>query len=108
MIAETITTSILASCLYDMLKHSVEVTAGNLKLQLQRWAVDDATSNALERQISDLPLNDEMSERAIERELVRSRGIMEIINNYRPRGAVTVYQTHSGHGDNVAGDKIIK
>ncbi|ALS97790.1 hypothetical protein [Lacimicrobium alkaliphilum] len=107
MISEAITTSILASTIYDMLKHSLALSRANLKDRLKNWLVDDSTLRALENQISRMELNSDMSESAIERSLLASNDTLEIIRQIKPNKSTTIIQTHSGKGDNVAGNKII-
>ena len=107
MILESITTAILASTLYDMLKHSVVLSSANLKQHLKTWALDDVRSLALEQQITKLELNDDMSESAIEKRVEGSFELIDIMKNITPNNTTTNIQLHSGSGDNVAGDKII-
>ncbi|KGK42055.1 hypothetical protein LH51_10175 [Nitrincola sp. A-D6] len=107
MISETITTSILASTIYDILKHSLALSGTNLKNRLKDWLVDDSTLTALENQISSLDLNSDMSELAIEKRLLVSGELLEIIETIKHYNATTIVQTHSGSGDNVAGNKVI-
>ncbi|WKD51035.1 GapS6a family protein [Microbulbifer spongiae] len=107
LISESITTAILASSIYDMLKHSLVLSAENLKSHLKKWIVDDSTLKTLENKISYLALDDEMSEAAIEKRLIGSDEIVELIRSIKPRNSTTIIQTHSGQGDNVAGNKVI-
>ncbi len=105
MIPETISTAILASCIYDMIKHSVVLTAGNLKNKLINWAINEEAANLLEQNLAKLALNQDMSESAIERELINSAELIAIIKAIKPSNTTTIIQTHSGTGDNIAGDK---
>lgn len=107
MTFEVITTSLLASTIYDMLKHSLVLSGKNLKECLRGWIIDGSTLEDLEHQISSLKLNSDMSESAIEKKLVASDELLKIIRQIKPNNATTIVQTHSGTGDNVAGNKII-
>ena len=103
---EPLTTVILSGILYDMLKHSVSITGQNLKEKLQGWLVDEHQSNKLSSAISDLNLDDEMNELAINRRLMASNDLISILNDI-PYYTTTTIQIHSGDGDNVAGNKNI-
>lgn len=103
---EPLTTVILSGILYDMLKHSVSITGQNLKEKLQGWLVDENQSNKLSSAISDLNLDDEMNELAINRRLMASIDLISILNEI-PYYTTTTIQIHSGDGDNVAGNKNI-
>jgi hypothetical protein len=105
---EPITTSILASCIYDLLKHSAVISAGQIKGRLKDWAVSEMIASQLEGRVGRLNLNSQMSELAIEVQLSRSQDIIEILSSIKPSVNNTISQTHSGIGDNVAGDKITK
>lgn len=107
MTPDVITTSILASTIYDILRHSLTLSGTNLKNRLKDWLIDDSTLAALENHVSALNLNSDMSESAIEKKLLSSDGLPEIIQQIKPNNTTTIVQSHSGTGDNVAGNKVI-
>jgi len=107
MVSEAISTSLLADAIYDILKHTLMITGANLKDRLRGWLIDESTLTALESQLVDLELNRDMNQSAIETRLLASDDLLEIIRHIRPDESTTIIQTHSGTGDNVAGNKII-
>jgi len=104
---EFITIAALSGILYDMLKHQVSLTADNIKEKLQGWLVDDSIANAVEAELVKLQLSDEMSESAIAKKLDCSNELTALLKEIKPTTQTTIIQTHSGTGDNVAGNKTI-
>ncbi len=101
---EFITGAILSGIVYDMLKCGVSLTANNIKVKLQRWIVEDYVAVAIEEELHKLQLSDEISESAIEKKIAASDELTALIEKIKPN--TTIIQTHSGTGDNVAGNKI--
>lgn len=106
MTMEAISAAILSSFIYDMLKHSVLLTSSNIRTQLKDWVIDEKLSKKIASEISQLNLTNAMSEASIENKLTSSPKLMSILSNIKPKKN-TVIQTHSGSGDNIAGNKII-
>ena len=104
---EFITGAVLSGILYDMLKHQVSLTAGNIKEKLQGWLIDDSIANTVEVELAKLQLSNEMSESAIAKKLDCSDELTAILKKIKPTTQTTIIQTHSGTGDNVAGNKTI-
>lgn len=111
---EPLTTGILASALYDFLKHGVTVTAAALKEQLGGWLQNDTDAVSVEQAIKKLDLDDGLSEKAIRQLLEQSAVLGSLIQKINakivqnaPSAITTVNQTHSGSGDNVAGNKLV-
>jgi len=104
---EFITGAVLSGILYDMLKYQVGLTAGNIKHKLQGWLIDDSIANAIETELAKLQLSNEMSESAITAKLDSSDKLIALLKEIKPTIQTTITQTHSGTGDNVAGDKTI-
>lgn len=98
------TSTILSGFVYDMIKNGIVLTAVNIKARLQGWLVNDAVAQAIERELSDLNISEEMSERAIEQKILSSTTLSEILKSMTPSNN-SVVQVHSGSGDNVAGNK---
>ena len=101
-----ITGAVLSGVLYDMLKHQVNLTADNIKDKLQDWLIDDAMAKNIEVELARLQLSDDMSESAIDKQLSSSEELLTLMREIKPATQTTIIQTHSGTGDNVAGDKI--
>jgi len=103
---DPITTAILSSFLYDMLKHSVSLTGSSIKTKLQDWALDEKLSEKIANEVNQLGLNNEMSETAINNRLMSSDVLITLLSEIKPSNT-TIAQIHSGTGDNIAGNKII-
>lgn len=102
---EFITGAVLSGILYDMLKHQVSLTSSNIKEKLQGWLIDDSIANTVEAELAKLQLSNEMSESAIAAKLDNSDGLIALLKEIKPTTQTTIIQTHSGTGDNVAGNK---
>jgi Na+-translocating ferredoxin:NAD+ oxidoreductase RnfG subunit len=105
---EFLSATILSGVVYDLIKHQVQVTAESLKEKLRDWVIDEAVAPTLATEIEKLELNDEMSEKAIERQISESTDIQSILSNIVPNTTNVVIQHHSGTGDNIGGNKIIR
>ena len=103
---EPISTVIISGVIYDMLKHSISITGSNIKTKLREWVIGDAQSEKLATAINRLDLNDEMGEKAINKQLMSSNEVVTLLSQIQPNNIV-ITQSHSGTGDNVAGNKII-
>jgi hypothetical protein len=99
---EPITTIALSGVVYDMLKHSILLTASNIKYRLAEWLVDDTIAEKLEGELAKLNLNDDMSEKAIKTTIDSSDTLAAIMGQIKPSTTSTINQTHSGIGDNIA------
>lgn len=106
MIAETISLSILANSIYDMLKHSINLSAPNLRSKMQKWVIGEDTLKQLERELERLGLNSDMSELAIERRLEANGKIPNLIKQITPNKNVSINQINT-FGDNIGRDKIV-
>lgn len=103
-----ITAAILSGVLYDMLKQGITITATTIKKKLTDWAVDEVVSDLLSEEINKLQLDDQLNEEAIEKKIDQAAALVMLMNTIKPAESVTnIVQTHSGDGDNVAGDKNI-
>lgn len=99
---EPITTIFLSGVVYDMLKHSVLLTASNIKSQMADWLIEDTVAEKLEAELARLKLNDEMSEKAIRLTMDSSDSLLAVMGQIKPSATSTINQTHSGIGDNIA------
>lgn len=111
---EPLTTGILASALYEVLKHGVTISATALKEQLGGWLHNDTDAGRVEQVIKELDLHDGLSEKAITQQLEQSTALGRLIQEINAKvvqsassAITTVNQTHSGSGDNVAGNKLV-
>ncbi|MCE1058443.1 hypothetical protein LU646_11195 [Pseudomonas alloputida] len=108
-----ITSTIISSAVYDLVKHGVLITASSVKERLGRWISHDVVAEQVAEQISKLGITDELSPIGIERRIDSSAELGRLIQQINasvatvaPSTITTVNQTHSGSGDNVAGHKI--
>lgn len=111
---EPLAIGILTSAVYDILKHGVTISAAALKERLGGWLQNDTDAVNVEQAIKELSVHDGLSEKAIRQELERSAVLGSLIQEINakivqnaPSTITTVSQTHSGSGDNVAGNKIV-
>ncbi len=100
-----ITGTLLSGFIYDMFKQQVSITADNIKVRLKNWIVDDSVANAIEKELGKLQLSDELSESAIEKKICTSDDLTTLLAKIKPNSNTTIVQTHSGTGDNIAGNK---
>lgn len=110
-----ITTGIIASTVYDILKKGLKVSAEKLQDRLGQSLKNGAVAEAVAEELARLGINDDMSEIAINRNLEKSLKITNLIRDinaqvplFAPSAITKVTQTHSGSGDNVAGNKIVQ
>lgn len=111
---DVITTGVIASAVYDILKSGLKLSAERLKERMGQWIKEDVI-NAVTEELTKLRVNDDMSESAIARRLEQSPEITSLIRDINADVAVfasstitSVTQIHSGSGDNVAGNKVIR
>ena len=109
-----ITTGVIASTVYDLLKNGLKLSAGVLKDRLAQWIKEDVVAEAVAGELSKLGLHDGLSEKAISQQLDQSQAISTLIRDINakavlvaPSTITTVNQTHNGSGDNVGGNKIV-
>ena len=106
---EYMSSAILSGVLYDMIKLEVSITADNLKEKLKGWVVDELIAPVISKELADLNLNDELSEKAIEKRINETPKLLDLLSSIRKETSVTtIVQNHSGTGDNIGRDKITK
>lgn len=111
---DVITTGIIASAVYDLLKCGAHLSADVLKNRLGNWIKEEVIADTMATELAKLKINDELSEVAINRLLDNSPQLLTLIQKINAKATIaapstinTVTQTHSGGGDNVAGNKIV-
>ncbi len=109
-----ITTGVIASTVYDVLKTGAKLSAGVLKERLGKWLRDDVIAEAVAAELSKLDINEDLSEKAIEKRIDQSQSLGALIHGINakvsvvaPATVTNVTQTHSGSGDNVGVNKIV-
>lgn len=105
---EFMTAALLSGVVYDALKSGALITTDILKNKLKDWIVDEGVILRIKEEIENLEINDEMSEKAIERKFERSYNIIDICRELKPASSKSsINQYHTGSGDNVGGNKIV-
>lgn len=100
--------TILSGVTYDLLKHGVELTVSSLKNKLTSWMLSETQLEKIVKELQALEVNDEMSEKAIQRKLDESELLRTILEEVQKANNSSIVLQHFGTGDNVAGDKIVK
>lgn len=98
--------AVLSGIVYDLLKNGMKVSSESLKNKFQDWLVDDQRLNAISNHLQNLHLSDQMSEKAIDKQISCSEELLVLLKSVIQKPQITINQTHSGSGDNVAGNKI--
>lgn len=103
-----ITSTILSGVLYDGLKAGAVMSVDHLKHSLQKWFIDDAAAQLILRKTTDLEINRDMSESAIQARIDSDSEFIEQLKNIplMPQ-VINNISTHNGTGDIVNGNKIV-
>lgn len=105
---EPITTAILARGIYELLQSGITWSKDALKERLQTIVANEVKAELLAQNLQSLDVNKDMSESAIEKKIAVSSEITEILKTVTDKDIVSINQHHTGSGDNVGRDKIIK
>ena len=105
---EPITTAILARGIYELLQSGITWSKDALKERLQTIIANEVKAEQLAQNLQTLDVNRDMSESAIEKKIAVSTDITEILKKVTDKDIVSIDQHHTGSGDNVGRDKIIK
>ena len=101
------TSAIASGVIYDMMKNGIAFTAKNIKDKFVGWMIDESSATLIADELKKLNLNDDMSEKAIEKIVNSSLDIQSLFKEIKTdKNADTITQIHSGTGDNVGRDKI--
>ncbi len=101
---EIITASIVSGIIYDIFKTTGKLLLGSLRTKLQEFIIDDTIVEKLAKEISQMELNDEMSEKAITSKLEASTEILELLKQASSKTSKKVEITQI----NTNGDNVIK
>ena len=104
---EVLSSVIFSGVLYDILKHTARIGVSELRVKLKDWIIDERTLSAIAEEVNSLDISSELSESAIEMKINQSPRLTELMGTVQKANIITINQSHSGHGDNVAGNKII-
>ena len=104
----TVTSAILSGIVYDFVKKSTKITLEKFKSKVKGWLIDDETAEELVNRINQIHGLEDLNESAIARKFEQDKSIMNLLKTIQLAPSINqVIQTHSGSGDNVAGDKHV-
>jgi len=104
-----LSTAVLSGIAYDILKKGLSLSASNLKEKLKDWAEVEIIVPRIAEELNKLALTDDMSEKAIERSINQSQSLLELLTTVKkPQVSNVIVQHHTGSGDNIGRNKIIK
>ncbi|HHN8433169.1 TPA: GapS6a family protein [Morganella morganii] len=100
-----LTSSILSGLVYDGFSKGYKMTVSFFKEKLQNYIFDESALEKLSDTLDKMQL-DELGEHAIKRRIEASPNVLQLLREIKSNHT-NINQTHTGYGDNVAGDKII-
>lgn len=103
---DIVTTAIISGAVYDIFKKGMFFTKEIIKEQLSNFITNDDCVELIANKISLMDLNDDMSEKAIQRKIEESADILNALAKITKIDTVLINQCHYGSGDNVGGNKI--
>lgn len=104
---DIVTSSIISGAVYDMFKKGIAFTKDKISEKLSEFITNEESIKLISEKLSNLQVDDEMSEIAIKRKIDGDPEILKLIANLESKGTTTINQQHLGQGDNVGGNKII-
>lgn len=102
-----LTITILSGAIYDLFKCGLSITKNELASKLKNWLIDDVTLEKITDKLQELNLNEDMSEKAIEKKIDSSKELKNLLGNISASASNVNTQIHLGTGDNIIGNKII-
>lgn len=103
-----LTTTMLSGVIYDVIKKGFQVSIITLKSKLKDWFITDHELEILVERINNIEQLEDLNESAICKRLEKDCVIKNLLVNIQQDNSTSqVNQSHSGYGDNVAGDKVI-
>lgn len=103
-----LTTTMLSGVVYDVIKKGFQVSIITLKSKLKNWFIADHDLEILVERINNIEQLEDLNESAICKKLEKDSVIKNLLVNIQQDNSTSqVNQSHSGYGDNVAGDKVI-
>ena len=102
---DTITSSVLSSIIYNLLKTGATLTVGKLNNVLSGYITSDKNVAIIAEKISQMNIDKGMSEAAIEEELCIDKELLNLLKEESSSASVNINQIHNGTGDNIGGNK---
>lgn len=105
----TMTINVLSNTCYEFLKKSVTFSKDKFISYIVKQNIiqDEDIINRIADKVAELELNDEMSEKSIERKIESSESLVKLIGAIPPANNQNISQ-HNVYGDNIGRDKINK
>ncbi len=101
--------TVLSGITYDILKNGLTLNVENIKEKLKGWIGVESIAPQLSTELKKLNLTEEMSEITIEKRINQSGILLELLSSIKRAGNKNIIiQHHTGGGDNIGRDKIIK
>ncbi|MDQ5766979.1 GapS6a family protein [Thiothrix subterranea] len=101
--------AVLSGITYDILKNGLALNVEHIKERLKEWVGGEVIAPQISIELNKLDLNEDMSETAIEKRINQSEALLVLLSSIKKEGNNnTITQYHTGSGDNVGRDKIIK
>jgi hypothetical protein len=101
--------TVLSGITYDILKNGLALNVEHIKERLKGWVGVEIITPQLSTELNKLNLTKEMSEIAIEKHISQSSILLELLSSIkREESKNIIVQHHTGSGDNIGRDKIIK
>ncbi|MDG0801448.1 GapS6a family protein [Pectobacterium polaris] len=104
---DTVTSAIVSGAVYDIFKKGISFTKEKIKEQLSAFITNDDCVEIIAKKLAAMDLNDDMSEKAIQRKVEDDTDILTALDNLSRNDVAKINQHHYGSGDNVGGNKII-
>lgn len=105
---EYLTSTMLSGMTYDLIKRGLYISVDTLRNKLKDWLINDEDIKVLVERINSIDQLEDLNESAISRRLEDDSILQKTLVNIKQDNSISqVTQTHSGRGDNVAGNKVI-
>ncbi|MCL2893207.1 GapS6a family protein [Brenneria tiliae] len=104
---DVVTSAIISGAVYDIFKKGLSFTKGKIKEKLSKFIANDDCIELIANKLVAMNLNDDMSEKAIQRKIEEDTDVLTALGNLPKNEVAKINQHHYGAGDNVGGNKII-
>lgn len=105
---EPITTAIISRAIYDIFLCGAKYTKSVIKDKLLKLIENNHTAEAIADKLVRLNVDENMSEKAIEKKIISDSELVELIKSIKNVNQTTINQQHFGVGDNIGNNKIIQ
>ncbi len=99
--------TVISKIASNTIKKGVKITAEQLRIQLKKWLLKDEEYEIISEIINTIPVECQKHEKIIEAYIETNSILSRIIEQGNSDKSIHVEQTHTGSGDNVAGNKTL-